>query len=126
MDNGIICPREGDLYAVIEAHGKRFEIYYGYYEEYERGRIEPIPIYPLFNVTPVYTDEGYPFTTSMQEPCCRYSIRDPNIDNERCADCKHFYNEDKCKIGICKCRERVNKSVNGNTAYALLTNENAL
>ena len=36
--------RDGDIYKIIELHGSTFELRYGYYEEYERGREEPVPI----------------------------------------------------------------------------------
>ncbi len=98
--------REGDLYEVIEAYGHRFEILYGYYEDFERDRIEPIPIYPLFYEKPLYSSAGFPLATKMQEPCKRYALRDPNIDNDRCADCKYFEREKNNVIGICKCEER--------------------
>ena len=93
--------RDGDLYEILEVYGHRFEIRYGYYEEYERERFEPIPIYPLFRKNPLYTSDGYPLATQMQEPCEEYNPKNADIDNERCADCIHFYNEDKNIIGIC-------------------------
>lgn len=98
--------RDGDLYEIVEAYGHRFEIRYGYYEEYERGRIEPLPIYPLFREAPAYSPEGFPLTTKMQEPCEAYKLKNENIDNERCADCIHFQSENNSVIGICKCNER--------------------
>ena len=30
--------KEGDLYKIIELFGRSFEIKYGYYEEYEKGK----------------------------------------------------------------------------------------
>ncbi len=99
--------REGALYEVIEAYGHRFEILYGYYEDFERDRIEPIPIYPLFYETPMYSKDGFPLATKMQEPCKHYSLRNEKIDNERCADCKHFQSENNAVIGICKCDGRI-------------------
>ncbi len=105
--------REGDLYEVIEVYGHRFEILYGYYEEFERDRMEPIPIYPLFNEKPMYSPDGFPLATKMQEPCKRYNLRDPNIDNDRCADCIHFERDKNDIIGICKCKERKIQTENG-------------
>jgi len=98
--------RDGDLYEIAEVYGHRFEIRYGYYEEYERGRIEPLPIYPLFRETPAYSPEGYPLATKMQEPCEDYILKKEGIDNERCADCIYFHNEGKNIIGICKCEKK--------------------
>ena len=36
--------KEGELYKIIEAHGKTFEIYYGYYDEADRQNpyVEPM------------------------------------------------------------------------------------
>ena len=47
--------QEGDLYEVLEVYGHTFELRYGYYEERERARGEPIPIYPDFKKHPLYT-----------------------------------------------------------------------
>ncbi len=97
---------EGDLYEIVEAYGHRFEILYGYYEDFERDRIEPIPIYPLFYETPMYSKDGFQLATKMQEPCEYYTLRNPSTDNDRCADCKHFQSENNAIIGICKCDSR--------------------
>ncbi len=94
--------REGDLYEIIEIYGRRFEIRYGYYEDFERGRIDPIPIYPLFHEEPIYSSDGFPFATKMQEPCSKYTLRNEHINNDRCADCIHFYTENDNIIGLCK------------------------
>ncbi len=99
-----IC--EGQLYEIIELYGTRFEIRYGYYEDFERAHTDPLPIYPLFHQSPVYTPDGYPFATKMQEPCDKYSVRVDGVDTERCAECIYFQAEADCTIGICKCEER--------------------
>ena len=48
--------KEGDLYKVITAYGRSFEIKYGYYEEIDRKNpnVEPMEIYPNFIEKPVY------------------------------------------------------------------------
>jgi len=97
-----ILPKEGDLYKVITAHGKSFEIRYGYYEEIDRHSRypEPIEIYPNFIEQPVYTDEGIPFVTAMQTPCGHFK-GEPDEDNT-CYECSHY---EKCEelLGICTC-----------------------
>ena len=66
--------REGELYKVVTVFGKTFELWYGYYEDYERENptVEPMPIYPNFRKEPLYTDEGEPFVTMMQDACPYY------------------------------------------------------
>ena len=93
-------PRDGDPYKVITLHGKRFELRYGYYEEFERARGEPIPIYPDFKKEPLYTDAGYPFVTAMQDACPHHSGNAPF----GCHDCL-YYKEGEELIGICTCEK---------------------
>ena len=95
-------PKEGDLYKVITAHGKTFEIYYGYYEETDRlspyGK--PMEMYPNFIENPVYTDKGIPFVTAMQKPCKHFK-GEPDVDNT-CYQCSHY---ERCEelLGVCRC-----------------------
>jgi len=88
---------EGDLYRTITLHGHIFEIRYGYYEEYERARGEPIPILPDFKRCPLYTGEGFPFVTQMQELCEHGNSR---FKEGCCVDCR-FYSHGEDLIGIC-------------------------
>ena len=94
--------KEGELYKVMTAHGKTFEIYYGYYEEIDRQSpfTEPMEIYPNFQENPVYTEKGIPFVTAMQKRC-RYYKGDPDEDNT-CYQCAHY---EKCEelLGVCLC-----------------------
>jgi hypothetical protein len=96
--------KDGELYKRIELHGKVFDIYYGYYEEFERESqfAEPIPIYPDFECNPEYTDDGYPFVTHMQA-LCEYG--DSRFVEGCCFDCRHFSNESDL-IGVCRCAQR--------------------
>ena len=89
--------RDGDLYKIVELYGKSFELRYGFYEEYERGRTEPIPIYPDFKASPVYTNEGNPFVTQMQELCEHGKSK---FKDGCCVDCE-FYKDGQELIGIC-------------------------
>ena len=104
-DQKIPEPKEGDLYKVITAFGKRFEIYYGYYEESDKlspyGK--PIELYPNFSEYPVYTDKGIPFVTAMQKSC-KYFKGDASED-EICFRCTYY---EKCEelLGICKCSKK--------------------
>lgn len=93
--------RDGDIYKIIELHGSTFELRYGYYEEYERGREEPVPIYPNFKKEPVYTKDGYPFVTQMQELCPHGQSQ---FEEGCCVDCPHFSHGDDL-IGICTNRK---------------------
>ena len=79
--------KEGELYKTVELHGHRIELRYGYYEEYERERGEPIPIYPDLSEKPIYTEDGFPIVTQMQDLCengkCRFS-------DGCCGECEYF------------------------------------
>ena len=90
--------KEGDLYKSVELFGHRIELKYGYYEERERARGEPIPIYPDFKSHPLYTKEGYPLVTQMQEICEHGSSR---YKDGCCVDCDSYV---QCEdlIGFCK------------------------
>lgn len=89
--------KEGDLYKIIDLHGHTFELRYGYYEEYERGKGEPVPIFPDFIKNPQYTKEGFPFVTQMQELCPHGSS---SFSDGCCVDCVH-YSQGEDLIGIC-------------------------
>ena len=98
-------PREGELYKVIEAYGKRFDIYYGYYEESDRqsSYARPIELYPNFINSPIYTDDGTPFATAMQRHC-EYFEGESDEDNT-CYQCSHYEGCDEL-LGICRCKSR--------------------
>ena len=95
--------REGELYRILRAHGRTFEILYGYYAEEDRQNplIPPMEMYPDFQRSPVYTDEGVPFATAIQPPCSHFS-GEADEDNT-CYQCAQY---EKCEelLGICKCR----------------------
>ena len=96
--------KEGDLYGVLTIFGKKFEIYYGYYEEYERNSPynEPVPVYPDLAKNPEYCDDGYPIVTEMQVVCENYFGKD---GEDRCGRCRHFKKAEKL-FGKCKCEKR--------------------
>ena len=93
--------KEGDLYKVISLFGKTFELRYGYYDDKDRASTynEVIPIYPDFLKSPIYTYEGHPFVTQMQDICLHY---DGDKNGEECFSCRHYQHGDDL-IGICKC-----------------------
>lgn len=97
-----VAPKEGDLYKVITACGKSFPLYYGYYEEADRYCTynDPVEVYPDFISDPVYTEDGTPFATAMQDPC-QYFQGELDEDST-CYHCRHYQ---KCEelLGICTC-----------------------
>lgn len=93
--------REGELYKVIAVHGRSFEIRYGYYEDIDRQH-EPIAIYPDFIKKPIYTDDGIPFATQMQDICEHYS---GNAGEDCCSGCAHFQKSAEL-LGLCTCETR--------------------
>lgn len=100
-----VSPKEGDIYKVIKLHEQQFELRYGYYEECEREdpTQEPMPIYPNFLDLPMFTPEGFPFVTKMQDVC-------PHFDGvpssfSECAECGFYCHGDDL-IGICSCPAR--------------------
>lgn len=98
---------EGELYKKVELHGRTFTLYYGYYDECDRRNplCEPIVIYPDFTKEPIYTDDGEPFVTMMQDACENYrGISAPTSDTT-CAECKFFKRGEEW-FGICTCRAR--------------------
>lgn len=94
--------RDGDIYKTINIDTLTFEIRYGYYEEYERGRSEPLPIYPDFISEPAYTGEGRPLVTAMQDVCQSFEGGDRDLG---CYGCRHFH-ECEDLIGICNHPEK--------------------
>lgn len=98
---------EGDLYKTVELRGRTFTLYYGYYEECDRQNplCEPIVIYPDFPASPVYTDDGEPFATVMQDACNNYRGESKRTPNTTCAECKYFQRGEDW-IGICRCPKK--------------------
>lgn len=94
--------KNGDLYKSIDVFGRRFELCYGYYEDFEKDIGEPIPIYPNFLKEPIYTEDGYPFVTAMQD-ACEVAILKPESFGF-CSECEH-YDEGEEFIGICLCEQ---------------------
>ncbi len=104
--NKVSVPREGELYKVIDVDNKTFEIHYGYYEESERDKVEPLPVFPDLKKNPVYTADGKPIVTAIQEPCEYYAPKSEERSEEWCGDCISYLNRDK-EISICGHTERM-------------------
>ncbi len=98
-----IEPREGDLYRKVELFGKTFELRYGYYEDRDRHG-PPDVIYPNFIEEPVYTSDGKPFVTMMQDACKYYAGNIDSGDDNICGDCEHFKRGEEW-LGVCACTE---------------------
>lgn len=97
--------RDGDVYKTIKINGREFEIRYGYYEEFERERTEPVPIYPDFISNPIYDEDGFPFATAMQEACDGFVGQDREFG---CFGCRHF-KECEDLLGICHHPEKIKR-----------------
>lgn len=98
-------PKEGDLYKIYTVDGIAFEIRYGYHAENERGRVDPLPIFPDMVAVPVYTKNGIPITAYVQAPCKHYTPRQGPHPEEWCGDCIHYGS--RCeKMARCLCPER--------------------
>ncbi len=102
----VAIPREGDLYKVIEIEKNTFKILYGYYEESERDKVEPLPVFPNLKENPVYTADGKPIVTAIQDPCEYYAPKNEERSEEWCGDCISYLNTDK-EISVCGRTERM-------------------
>ena len=98
---------EGELYKEVKLHGRTFSLYYGYYDECDRRNplCEPIVIYPDFLKEPVYTEEGEPFVTVVQDACESYSGEAKRTADTTCAECEYFLRGEEW-FGACMCKAR--------------------
>ncbi len=98
--------KEGELYKIITTFGKTFELRYGYYEECDRlsPLCEPVVIYPDFTKEPVYTDEGIPFVTIMQDACPYYKGEKKRTSDTTCDECKYLKHGENW-FGLCTCQK---------------------
>lgn len=96
--------KEGDLYRIVTSFGKTFELRYGYYGERDRQNplCKPAVIYPDFIRDPLYTDEGAPFVTMMQDACVNYRGDNGRTPDTTCAECEYFKRGEEW-FGICSC-----------------------
>ena len=98
------APLEGDLYQNVTAFGKTFELRYGYYEECDRQSplCDPVPLYPDFRRDPLYTEDGTPFVTAMQDACIHYKGDAPPTEDTACVECRYF-RQGSDRFGLCTC-----------------------
>ncbi len=111
MDIKLIVPKEGEIYKIVDVDDHRFELRYGYNEEFERERGHPVVLFPNLQKKPIYTKDGYRIVTSVQEPCEHYSPADRDLLEDWCADCV-YYPSVHCEIGICRCEKNSYQSKN--------------
>ena len=99
-----VTHKEGELYKVVTTFGKTFELRYGYYQECDRQSplCDPVVIYPDFLSNPVYTDNGEPFVTMVQDACKSYSGKAKRTSDTTCCECKYFHSGEDW-FGICTC-----------------------
>ena len=97
-------PREGELYKVVTVFGRTFSLRYGYYEECDRQSplCEPVIIYPDFLREPLYTEDGTPFVTMMQDACQGFLGASERTEDSTCAECAHFKKGEEW-FGLCTC-----------------------
>ena len=93
-------PKEGELYKCVTTFGVTFELRYGYYDERERGST-PDVIYPDFIKDPLYTANGEPFATMMQDSCMYYKGNKYRTNDSVCGECEHFCRGEEW-LGICR------------------------
>lgn len=103
--NRNIPPKEGELFLNVTVENYTFELRYGYYEETDRLRGEPVPIYPDLKSNPLYTGDGQPIVTAVQVPCEYYKTPE-GFENEDCCSNCIYYPDIKDEIGICQCEKR--------------------
>lgn len=94
-------PKEGDLYRVVTTFGRTFELRYGYYDDIDRNG-EPDIIYPDFTKSPIYTKEGEPFVTMMQDACGHFRGKRKRTEDSICSECAYFKQGEEW-FGICTC-----------------------
>ena len=98
--------REGDLYRIVTTFGKTFELRYGYYEEKDRQNplCAPAIIYPDLAREPVYTEDGAPLVTMIQDACGHFRGEARQTADSTCAECR-FFRQGEEWFGICVCPE---------------------
>ncbi len=108
MNNEIQIPREGAIYKILDVENHKFELRYGYNEDFEREKGHPVVLFPDLKKEPKYTKSGYLIVTSLQEPCEHYEPLDSDQFEDWCADCIHYPSVHD-EIGVCKCKKNMLK-----------------
>ena len=99
--SALILPKEGQLYKTLTVAGHVLELKYGYYEDHERDLCPPVVIFPDLLKAPLYSPQGYPLVTQIQDPCEHYKVQSQTKEHW-CGDCSYFTGEHS-EIGICSC-----------------------
>lgn len=102
METTVPIPVEGELYKVIHIDGHLFELRYGYHADFEREHCHPVVLFPDLVSTPVFTRDGRPIVTAIQEPCRYYTVPEGQPPEQWCADCIYFPGVHQ-EMGICSC-----------------------
>ncbi len=105
MEKAVPIPVEGQLYKVIHIDEHRFELRYGYNEEFERESGQPVVLFPDLGNNPVYTQDGYPVVSAVQDPCRYYTVPEKHMPEQWCADCVYYPGIHQ-EVGICRCEMR--------------------
>lgn len=105
MESTVPVPVEGQLYKVIHIDEHRFELRYGYNEDFERASGHPVVLFPDLGKNPVHTRDGYPVVTAVQEPCRYYTVPEDRLPEQWCADCVYYPGIHQ-EVGICRCEMR--------------------
>jgi len=108
MDSELLVPKEGMIYKIIDIGNHKFELRYGYNEDFEREQGCPVVVFPNLKKDPKYTDEGFLIVTSLQEPCEHYKPLDSDQFEDWCADCVYYPNVHG-EIGVCGCKKNILK-----------------
>ena len=88
-----------NLFRVFQVAGRKFSIYYEYYEQMGKS----YPDYPDFVSCPEYTEEGYAFAHYVQEGCPYGAAKDGSLGiPENCGMCSYFrWEKLDIPIGVC-------------------------
>lgn len=105
MESTVPVPVEGQLYKVIHIDEHRFELRYGYNEDFERASGHPVVLFPDLGENPVHTRDGYPVVSAVQEPCRYYTVPEDRLPEQWCADCVYYPGIHQ-EVGICRCEMR--------------------
>lgn len=106
MPNRNVLPKEGDIYKVVKIDGHVFELRFGFYEEFEREKGEPVVVYPDLVAEKRYTADGKRLVTAIQDPCPHYQVPENRKEDGCCNDCLH-YRISGDEIGYCNHPEMV-------------------
>ena len=108
------APKEGELYKTVTAFGHTFELRYGYYEDTDR-HTEPVVIYPDLKKHPIYTENGEPVVTVVQDSCeyFRMNGRGRRTLDSTCSECVFFRQGEEWFARCCCENKKHNETPDG-------------